>query len=139
MPDDSRPVPDAEIFALLKGRKVVILLDNLATLAQSNYNLELFVRRIAEGTRRRYGVAGTCREGGDFTAIAAGHGNHVTYFYEGLLKLRLRPMTNAQRVELAATAGIVLDPKDVRNYPLPGNITMRGSDPGHGRALWHAP
>ena len=50
MPDDSRPVPDEGIFALLKGRKVVILLDNLATLARPNYNLELFVRRIAEGT-----------------------------------------------------------------------------------------
>ncbi len=125
-PDDSQPLPDEETFALLKGRRVVILLDNLAALAESNYNLVLFVRRVAEATRNRYGVAATCREGGAFTAIAAGHGNYVTYFHEqGLLKLRLCPMTSATLVELAATSGMLLDPKDARKFPLPGNITMR--------------
>ena len=125
MPDDSRPVPEESVFAHLKGRKVVVTLDNLPAFAESNYNLELFMRRIGSAAGGRHAVAGTCREGGDFAAIAAGHGNHVTYFCEGLLKLRLHPMTDVQRVQLAATAGFDLAPTEARNYPLPGNITMR--------------
>jgi tetratricopeptide (TPR) repeat protein len=124
-PDDSQGVPDKEIFDLLKRRKVVILLDNLATLANSNYNLEFFARRMCKAVKHRVGVVGTCREGGDFTKIAAGHGNYVACFCERLTKLRLRPMTIKQRVNLAATAGMALDPSDARNYPMPGNITMR--------------
>jgi tetratricopeptide (TPR) repeat protein len=124
-PDDSQPVPDKSTFALLRRRKVVIIVDNIAPLALSNYNLELFVQRVAEGTKRRYAVVGTCRDGGDYTAVVAGHGNHVTRFFERLPKIRLCPLTSAARIKLAATAGITLDGNDVRKFPHPGDITMR--------------
>lgn len=124
-PDDSQSVPNKEIFDLLKRRKVVILLDNLATLAESNYNLELFARRMGKAVKHRVGVVGTCREPGDFARIVAGHANYAARFCEGLPKLRFRLMTIKQRVKLAATAGMALDPSDARNYPMPGSITMR--------------
>jgi tetratricopeptide (TPR) repeat protein len=125
-PDGSQRVPDEETFRFLKGRRVVILLDDVANLARDNYDIGLFVKRIAKVTSGRYGVAGTCREGDDHTGVVTAHGSHVERFCESLKKFRLHPMPDAQRIELAATAHLQLDPKDVRNYPLPGNITMRG-------------
>ena len=124
-PDASQSVPDEEALSILRGQNIVILVDNLAALAGSKYDLGLLVRRIAKAAKRPCVVAGTCREGGDLAAIAAGHGNQISYFCEGWQKLRLHPMDTAQRVALAASAGITLGPQDARNYPLPGNITMR--------------
>src|SRR5207249_3052949 len=43
-PDGSQPVPDEETFKHLTGRKVVILLDNLAALP-ADYDLTLFCGR----------------------------------------------------------------------------------------------
>ena len=125
-PDSARPVPDEDLFALLKGKKAVILLDNLATYAERNYDLGFFAMRLSNATGGCYGVAGTCREGGDFTTVVASSGNHVTYFFENiLLKLRLSPMTGAQLGELASSTGEDVDPQDLHLYPHPGNITMR--------------
>ena len=126
-PDDSsQKIPEEEIFALLKGRKVVILLDNLSIYANLNYNLELFATRMADATGGHYGVAGTCREAGDFTLVMASIGNHVTNFFENaLMPLRLSPMTHVQLRDLASTTAPDLKPEDLRLYPQPGNITIR--------------
>lgn len=123
-PDSSRAVPDEDTFRLLRAGKIVILLDDLLSLL-SDYDLALFIRRTDNATQGRYAVVGTCRGGGDFASIATGLGNHVTLLCETLRRLRLRLMTNKQRFALAATAGTPLDANEVKNYPLPGNITMR--------------
>ena len=124
-PDDSQPVPNEDVFALLKGQKVIILLDNIATYAELNYDIETFSLRMKRATKGYCGVASACREGGELTRVVAGRGNHVTYFCEALLKLRLCPMIKNQLVALAQTAGMTLNLAEARLYPHPGNITMR--------------
>jgi tetratricopeptide (TPR) repeat protein len=124
-PNDSQPVPDEDIFALLKRQKVVIVLDDIATYAERNYDIETFSIRMKTATEGCYGVVGTCREAGDITMVVTSHGNHVTNYCESLLKLRLYPMTKAQIVALAQTTGMTLDLAEARLYPQPGNITMR--------------
>ncbi len=124
-PNDSQPVPDEDIFALLKRQKVVIVLDDIATYAKKNYDIETFSVRMKRATKGCYGVAGTCREAGDITMVVTGRGNHVTNFCEALVKLRLYPMTNKEKIALAQTAGITLDLAEARLYSQPGNITMR--------------
>lgn len=124
-PNESEPIPEEDVFALLKRKRVVVVLDDIATYAERNYDIETFTMRIKTATKGRYGVAGTCQDGGDITMVLTGHGNHVTNFCEALLKLRLYPMTKKERVALAQTAGIPLDLGEARLYPQPGNITMR--------------
>lgn len=126
-PNDSHPVPEEDLFALLKRQKVVILLDNMATYAERNYDIETFSIRMRRATKGCFGVAGTCREAGDITMIVTGHGNHVTNYCEALLKLRLYPMTKEEIVALAQTAGKTLTLAEARLYPEPGNITMMNS------------
>lgn len=124
-PTDSKPVPDEDIFALLKRQKIVIFLDDIATYAEKNYDIETFSIRMKKATKGCYAVAGTCREARDITMVVTGHGNHVTNFCEALIKLRLYPMTSKEKINLAQTAGMTLDLAEARLYSQPGNITMR--------------
>ena len=112
-------------MASFKGKKVVVFLDNLATYAQDNFDIQLFTSQLREATNGQFSVIGTCREPRDFTAILAGRGNHITDFCEALQKLRLVPLSVAQRISLAETTGMHLDADTARQYPQPGNITMR--------------
>ena len=124
-PDDSQRIPEEAVFSLLKNRKVVILLDNLSALADTNYNLGLFVERMTKATKHRVGVVGTCRTGGDYAKLGGVYGSHVACYCECLLNLRFLWMSVDERVDLAATAGVALDRASARHYPTPGSITMR--------------
>ena len=124
-PNSCDKILDEETFNLLKGRKVVILLDDLGILP-SDYNLKRFTELIGKATKGCYGVAGTCQDGADINAIVKGPSNHITRFCERLPKFRLTLMNTDKRVELAETTGMPLNREEAhRNYPLPGNITMR--------------
>ena len=123
-PSDSQPVPTEDIFALLRRQKVVILLDDIATYAERNYDIEMFSIRMRAVTKGCFGVAGTCRDAGDIAMVMTGHGNHVTNFCEALPKLRLHPMTRKEMVALAQTAGRTITVAEARLFPEPGNVTM---------------
>ena len=126
IPRNSPAVYEESTVALFKGKKVVVFLDDLATYAKENFDIQLFINRLKKSTNGGYRVIGTCREPRDFTVILTGQGNHITNFCESLQKLRLIPLTITERISLAETTGMPLDAATARQYPQPGNITMRG-------------
>jgi tetratricopeptide (TPR) repeat protein len=125
-PWKGKEVPDDETFSmLLKQRKVVLLLEDLNDHIASETPLQEIGSKL-DRCGAQWAVASTCGDGPEMAVIKAAVGTALGRFYREAipLKLELRPLTTAQKGELALSIGEKWNPRESEWYPTPGSITM---------------
>ena len=121
-------LPDGDAFVrATKGKKVVLILEDLSDYFSSGFPLNEFVaclNRHAES----WSLAATCRDGPEMAVIEAAQGTDMGRFYEGIrLKLRLEMLTAEEKKSLAREIGKEWSSSQSDMYPTPGSIVMEDS------------
>jgi DNA-binding HxlR family transcriptional regulator len=124
-PNPEHVVPEDEEFSLLlRGRRVVLLLDDLTKFVDSALDLYEFGRRLGQYDPN-WAVASTCRDGPELVTVRQAVGKGVKRFYDDIRqKLSLLPPTTHQKGELAESIGMAWEPMESEQYPTLGSITM---------------
>ena len=117
-PTRDQPLPPDEAFRILKGRQVVVLLNDLDTYANHSPDLQEFCKKVLHAPAISAGVAATCRDGKALVDVA---GNSLRRLYEDSLRqLTLVQLTPAEQQRLAASVKRPWRPA----YATPGDIVM---------------
>jgi tetratricopeptide (TPR) repeat protein len=125
-PMKSREVPEDRTFSmLLKGRQVILLLEDLNDYISSGTPLQEIASKL-DRCGAQWTVASTCGDGPEMAVIKAAEGTALGRFYREAipLKLEFRPLTAEQKGELARSIGEEWDPRESDWHPTPGSITM---------------
>jgi len=113
-----------DIGLLLKGRKIVLLLDDLTNYVGAGLDL----RELGKSLNRNqvsWVVASTCRDGPQLESVRTAQTEGLGTFYENIpLKLKLLELTTAEKGLLAQNIGREWDSGEGEQYPTPGSITM---------------
>lgn len=124
MPLRDKPTPSHEAFSLLSRERVVLLVEDLNSYVGAAVDLIEFCARLDQHARTRV-VAATCRDGPELGAVKESVGASLRRFYEDVpRKLRLLPLSDADRGNLARSIGSDWDPALVGFFPTPGSIAM---------------
>ncbi len=114
-------IPD-NAFSLLKGRRIILLLDDLDTYAiqDSRIDMAKFSRKLST-VSESWVVASTCRGGRAFKDAQT----HLERFCEGIdLELILLSATPDEKGELATGIGKTWDRAEEAQYPTLGSIVI---------------
>lgn len=124
-PHRYRPVPDDNAFALvLKGRKVILLLDDLTEYSESTVNVLLFGQRLGHHASS-WTVASTCRDGPELGRVREAIGHGLKRFYDDIpRKMALLPPTLENKKRIAERIGRKWNHSQGEQYPNPGSIVM---------------
>jgi hypothetical protein len=115
---------DEDIGLLLKGRKVVLLLDDLTNYVGADLDLRELGRSFNRN-RVSWVVASTCRDGPQLESVRKAQTEGLKTFYEDIaLKLKLLELTAAEKELLAHNIGREWASGGSEQYPTPGSITM---------------
>jgi tetratricopeptide (TPR) repeat protein len=125
-PSTQKRLPVSEAFALLKGRPVVVLIENLNEYAGAAIDLAEFCENVGKHAEK-WTVAATCRNGAELGSVRDAVQTTLRPFYEAFpLKLRLLPLTKEEKERLAHSVDHEQwDPEQSALFPTPGFITMR--------------
>ena len=123
-PFKDRPVPSDAAFSLIKGKDVILLLDDLSDYVESVVSLGGLAEKLNEYASH-WVVAATCRDGPELSVVREAVQGGVSRFYEGIpMKLRLVPQDADEKHMLTASIGADWESENSDSYPTPGSITM---------------
>lgn len=122
-PSLSKGMPGEDAFALVDGKNVILLLEDLHEWVRSMIDLPEFQRELS-GRAQSFVVASTCRDGPELKQVE----DNLRRIYEEIhLKLKLTPPTGDQKGRLARSIGEDWDPETAENYPTLGSVAMERS------------
>lgn len=122
-PSLSKGMPGEDAFALVDGKNVILLLEDLHDWVRSMIDLPEFQRELS-GRAQSFVVASTCRDGPELKQVE----ENLRRIYEEIhLKLKLTPPTGDQKGWLARSIGEDWDPETAENYPTLGSVAMERS------------
>ncbi len=124
-PFRDRPIP-VEACAVFAQRRVLVLLDELNHYAPAGGPDLLEWGGRLTAVQAQWAIAATCQDGAQLDVVQRDYGTTLSRVYENIpLKLRLRPLTAAEKEHLARDVGrISWVPDDAALLPTPGSITM---------------
>jgi len=119
-----RPVPSEDAFRILKGRRTILLLNDLTDLVGRQLDLKLFVEKAA-GSAKSLTIAATCRSGSELVAVRESTDVGVRSVYQQIrLRLGLLPPTEKQKGDLVRSLGHQWDIESADEFPTLGSIVM---------------
>ena len=124
-PFRDRPIP-VEACAVFAQRRVLVLLDESNHYAPAGGPDLLEWGGRLTAVQAQWAIAATCQDGAQLGVVQGAYGTTLSRIYENIpLKLRLRPLTAAEKEHLARDVGrISWVPDDAALFPTPGAITM---------------
>jgi tetratricopeptide (TPR) repeat protein len=119
---DTNPTDDA--IALVRKKKVILVLDNLQELSASSVNLLQLWGHLKEVAAGQVLIAATCRDGPELAQVAQSTSNpSLTELYEGIsLQLGFQPVSPEEKEQLDRS----LDPSRDRSEIPPGEAPTLG-------------
>jgi len=115
---------DEDIGLLLKGREIVLLLDDLTNYVGAGLDLRELGRSLNRN-QVSWVVASTCRDGPELESVRNAQTEGLGTFYEDIpLKLKLMELTVAEKEMLAQNVGREWASGESEQYPTPGSIAM---------------
>ncbi len=119
-----RPVPSDDAFRILKGRRTILLLNDLTDLVDRPIDLKLFVEKAA-GAAKSLTIAATCRSGSELAAVRESTDPGVRWVYQEMhLRLGLLAPTAKQKGDLVRSLGHEWDVTLAAQFPTLGSIVM---------------
>lgn len=127
-PPEEGGLPEDEAFSrLVKGKRVIVVLEDLNDYVARGFPLRRFVGRLSLYAKD-WAIVATCRDGPEMTAIKGAMGTDAGRFYEEIpIKLVLKPLDTEEKKDLARSIGKHFDPASSDLYPTPGSIVMEDS------------
>src|SRR5216683_5575119 len=100
-PANTSSIPPDDAFAVLKNRRVILLLDDLNNYAGGELNLLTFRDKLRDQAKA-WAIAATCRDGSELGVVVKALAGGLHRFYEEIpLKLALLPLTADNKAQLA--------------------------------------
>ena len=128
VPKVNEKVPSDETFSfLLKGRRVVLLLDDLTRYVDTEVNLREFWQRLGHHASSRV-VASTCRDNPELSAVRDGSKQSLQWFYDRIpLKLAFIEASSEEKQCLAEAIGDAQKSHRWEEFPNLGHVVMEDS------------
>jgi tetratricopeptide (TPR) repeat protein len=119
------PTPSDEAFAILKGHRVILFLEDLNSHAPGVPDLKEFSGKLSQYAET-WAVAAACRDGPELGVVKEAIGTNLRRFYEDIpFKLGFLPLTTEEKGRLAQGIGKDWNPQESEVFPTPGSITMK--------------
>jgi tetratricopeptide (TPR) repeat protein len=123
-------VPSDDDFAILRGRQVVLLLEDLNTYIDSALDLGAFCAKLSQSGATVWAILATCRDGPELAKVhEKGLQSPLRRFYEQMfpedLTLRFLPPTADEKAQLARGIGKAWSVAQSPSFPTLGSITMK--------------
>jgi tetratricopeptide (TPR) repeat protein len=123
-PFRDKAVPPDDVFRILKGRRIVLLLEDLNEYVGAQVDLLELCRKLSNHTQA-WALAATCRDGPELGAVKEAAGTGLHRLFENIhLKLALLPLTTDEKGQLAHGIDMAWDSNLSGLFPTPGAITM---------------
>lgn len=123
-PHKDKPVPSDDLFAVLKGKRVMLLVEDLNDYVGATVDMSEFCRKLTQHAQN-WSVAATCRDGPELLVVREAAGLGLRRFYENIsLKVSLVQPSVEDKERLAQAIGRPWMSELSGLYPTLGSITM---------------